>query len=171
MTADNLQRVKQLNNYIMGFVITLILVGLVLIFAEILLVPGVGIAGVLGLLSMGGSCLYAFSQMGPVAGYVVTAINILLVIVLTIYVLRAKTWKRLSLETNIDSKAIVSNVVVALGDRGIALTRLAPIGKVRFGEAAVEVKALEGVIDPDVEVEVVLIEDERIYVKTVNPMF
>ena len=31
----------------MGFVIVLILVGLVLIFAEILLIPGVGIAGVL----------------------------------------------------------------------------------------------------------------------------
>ena len=30
----------------MGFIIVLILVGLVLIFAEILLVPGVGIAGV-----------------------------------------------------------------------------------------------------------------------------
>ena len=40
----------------MGFIIVLILVGLVLIFAEILLIPGIGIAGVLGLLSMGGSC-------------------------------------------------------------------------------------------------------------------
>ena len=48
----------------MGFIITLILVGLVLIFAEILLVPGVGIAGVLGLLSMGGSCYYAFYEYG-----------------------------------------------------------------------------------------------------------
>ena len=37
----------------MGFIITLILVGLVLIFAEILLIPGVGVAGVLGLLSIG----------------------------------------------------------------------------------------------------------------------
>ena len=44
----------------MGFLITLVLVGLVLIFAEILLIPGVGVAGVLGLLSMGGSCYYAF---------------------------------------------------------------------------------------------------------------
>ena len=36
----------------MGFIITLILVGLVLIFAEILLIPGVGVAGILGILSM-----------------------------------------------------------------------------------------------------------------------
>jgi hypothetical protein len=39
----------------MGFIIVLILVGLVLIFAEILLIPGVGIAGALGLLSIAGS--------------------------------------------------------------------------------------------------------------------
>ena len=44
----------------MGFIITLILVGLVLLFVEILLVPGVGVAGILGLLCMGGSCFYAF---------------------------------------------------------------------------------------------------------------
>ena len=44
----------------MGLVITLILVGLILILAEILLVPGVGVAGILGLLSMGGSGDYAF---------------------------------------------------------------------------------------------------------------
>ena len=89
----------------MGFIITLIFVGLVLIFAEILLVPGVGIAGVLGLLSMGGSCFYAFSEFGTTTGIIVSVVNAVLIVALTIWVLRAKTWKRMSLETNIDSKA------------------------------------------------------------------
>ena len=62
----------------MGFIITLILVGLVLIFAEILLVPGVGIAGILGLLSMGGSCYYAFYEYGNTVGAIVTAVNAVL---------------------------------------------------------------------------------------------
>ena len=150
----------------MGFIITLILVGLVLIFAEILLVPGVGIAGILGLLAIGGSCYYAFVEMGTVAGAVVTGINALLVAALTIWVLRAKTWKKLTLETNIESKAVSSEAsVLSVGDRGKTLTRLAPMGTVRFGENAVEVKALEGMIDPGVEVEVVLIEDNKIYVE------
>ena len=61
---------------VMGFIITLILVGLILIFAEILLVPGVGIAGILGLLSLGGSCFYAFTQIGTTAGTIVTAVNV-----------------------------------------------------------------------------------------------
>ena len=151
----------------MGFVIVLILVGLVLIFAEILLIPGVGIAGVLGLLSMGGSCYYAFYEYGNTAGAIVTAVNAVLITALTIWVLRAKTWKRMSLETNIDSKA-VEGVFLSVGDQGKTLTRLAPMGSVRFGDNVVEVKALEGMLDPGVDVEVVLIEDNKIYVKPIN---
>lgn len=150
----------------MGFIITLILVGLVLIFAEILLVPGVGVAGILGLLSMGGSCFYAFMEYGETTGAIVTAVNAVLVVALTVYVLRSKTWKRMSLETNITSKAVES-AVLALGDKGRTLTRLAPMGSAKFGENVVEVKALEGMMDPDTIVEVVLIEDGKIYVKVV----
>lgn len=151
----------------MGFIITLILVGLVLIFAEILLVPGVGIAGILGLLSMGGSCFYAFYEFGNTVGAVVTAANAVLIVALTVWVLRAKTWKRMSLETNIDSKA-VEGVFLSVGDKGKTVTRIAPMGSARFGEYTVEVKAVEGMLDPGVEVEVVLIEDNRIYVKPIN---
>lgn len=148
----------------MGFIITLILVGLVLIFAEILLIPGVGVAGILGLLSMGGSCFYAFYEFGNVTGYIVTAVNVVLIVALSIWVLRARTWKRMSLETSIDSKAVETSVL-AVGDRGKTLTRLAPMGSARFGDFVVEVKAVEGMLDPNIEVEVVLIEDNRIYVK------
>ncbi len=154
----------------MGFIITLILVGLVLIFAEIMLIPGVGVAGILGLLSMGGSCFYAFSEMGNTAGGIVTTVNVVLLVVMTVYVLRAKTWKRMSLETNIDSKA-VGNVTVAVGDRGKTVTRLAPMGSARFGDYVIEVKALEGMMDPETRIEVVLIEDNKIYVKPLAEEF
>lgn len=153
----------------MGFVITLILVGLVLIFAEILLIPGVGVAGILGLLSMGGSCFYAFYEFGNTTGAIITAVNVVLVVVLAVWILRAKTWKRMALETNIDSKAVSSEAsVLAVGDRGRTLTRLAPMGSARFGDYVIEVKALEGMLDQNVDVEVVLIEDNKIYVK---PLF
>lgn len=152
----------------MGFIITLILVGLVLIFAEILLIPGVGIAGILGLLSMGGSCFYAFSQLGNVAGAIVTAINALLIVALTVWVLRAKTWKRFTLNTNIDSKAVSSDGVLSVGEKGKTVTRLAPMGMVRFDDDSVEVKALEGMIDPGVDVEIVMIEDNKVYVRPVR---
>lgn len=151
----------------MGLIISLIIIGLLLLFAEILLIPGVGIAGILGLVSLGGSCFYAFNQMGGTVGAIVTAVNVALVVGLSIYVLRAKTWKRLSLDTNIDSKA-VADTGLAVGDRGVTVSRLAPMGSVRFDTELVEVKALEGFVDPEVEVEVVLMEDGKIYVKPVS---
>lgn len=150
----------------MGFIITLILVGLVLMFAEILIIPGVGVAGILGLLSMGGSCFYAFYEFGNTVGAIVTAVNVVLVVALAVWVLRAKTWKRMSLETKIDSKAVSDKAsVVAVGDRGKTLTRLAPMGSARFGDYVIEVKAVEGMLDPEVPVQVVLIEENKIYVK------
>lgn len=158
-------RNKSIKLNVMGFIITLILVGLVLIFAEILLIPGVGVAGILGLLSLGGSCFYAFTQLGTASGIVVTAVNIVLIIALTIWVLRAKTWKKLTLETNIESKAVPSeSAVLSVGEVGKAVTRLAPMGTVRFGGNAVEAKALEGMIDPGTPVRVAMIEDNRIFV-------
>lgn len=153
----------------MGFIITLILVGLVLMFAEILIIPGVGVAGILGLLSLGGSCFYAFYEFGNTVGAIVTGVNVLLLVALAVWILRAKTWKRMSLETNIDSKAVSDNSsVLAVGDRGRTLTRIAPMGSARFGDFVVEVKAVEGMLDPNIDVEIVLIEDNKIYVKPLS---
>ena len=155
----------------MGLIITLILLGLVLIFAEILLIPGIGVAGILGLLPIGGSCFYAFHQMGTTVGVIVTVANAALLVALTIWVLRAKTWKKLTLETTVDGKAVAADEAILVGERGVTVTRLAPMGMVRFGGESVEVKALEGMIDPGVDVEVVMIEDKKIYVQPVGEDF
>lgn len=152
----------------MGFIVTLIIIGLLLVFAEVLILPGVGVAGILGLLSLGGACYYAFTVLGSMAGWIVTGSIAVLLIILTVYSLRANTWKKLALNTNIDSKALPEEPVVAVGDRGKTLTRLAPMGSVRFGNVVVESKAWEGMLDPGVDVEVVMIEDGKVYVRPVN---
>ena len=152
----------------MGLIITLILVGLVLIFAEVLLIPGVGIAVVLGLLSMGGSCYYAFAELGNTTGAIVTAVNALLIVALTIWILRAKTWKRLTLNTNIDAKAVVPEVVVEVGQQGRTVTRLAPMGAARFGNNVLEVTSYQGMIDSGTDVKVVAVDGMKVYVDAVE---
>ena len=143
----------------------MIIFGLVLMFAEILLIPGVGVAGVLGIISMGGSCYYAFKEFDNTAGFIVLGVNVVLWTLLLIWVLRSKTWKKMALDTNITSKVNVPEVVVAVGDKGIAATRLAPMGNVRFANHSLEVTAMEGMIASGVEVEVVLIDDKKVYVR------
>lgn len=151
----------------MGLVITLIIIGLLLVFAEVLIIPGVGIAGILGVAAMAGSCVYAFMEISQTAGVIVTAVNAVLLVLITIWVLRAKTWQRFALQTNIDSKAIVPEVDVVPGTVGVTITRLAPMGTARFGDLRMEVTAREGIIDPGVEVEVVEVDGIKVYVAAV----
>lgn len=148
----------------MGLIITLILVGIVLMIAEILLVPGIGVAGILGLLSMGGSCWYAFYEFGNLTGGIVTGVTAVVLVAFAVVVLRAKTWKRMTLNTTIESKVNQLTVELSVSDKGRTVTRLAPMGSARFGDEIVEVKALEGMIDPNVDVEICMIEDGKIYV-------
>ncbi len=149
----------------MGLVITLILVGIVLIIAEILLIPGVGVAGILGLLSMGGSCWYAFYEFGNVSGGIVSGVTAFVLVAFSVIVLSANTLKRMTLDTRIESKVNQVSVELHVSDKGRTVTRLAPMGSARFDDEIVEVKALEGMIAPDVEVEICMIEDDKIYVR------
>ena len=45
------------------------------------------------------------------------------------------------------------------------------MGTARFGEDTYEVKALEGMVDPGTDVEIVLIEDNKIYVEPYTDEF
>lgn len=148
----------------MALVVTLILFGLVLMFIEIMLIPGVGVAGILGVASMAASSVYAFVEVGATTGYVVTGINAVLLILLMVLALRAKTWERFSLKTRIEAKAVVPEQTLAVGDRGKAMTRLAPMGSVRFGDKVLEVTAYDSIIDAGQEVEVVFIDDNKVFV-------
>ena len=152
----------------MGLIISLIVIGMVLMLTEIMLIPGVGVAGILGFLSIGGACYLAFCEFGTMTGIIVLSCNAIVLVLLLIWVLRAQTWKKFTLNTNIDSKAVSTETVIAIGDFAKTVTRLAPIGSIRFNNKVMEAKALEGMIDSGVDVEVVLIEDNKIYVSPVN---
>ena len=156
----------------MAFTIILTIVGLVLLLSEIFLIPGVGVAGVLGVLSLGGACYYVFYEFGVLAGAIFTAAILVVLIALIIYTIKSRAWKKLALDTSIDSKVQnIEEAPLAVGDSGRAVTRLAPIGTARFEGKSYEVKSLEGMIDAGVEVEVVLIEDNRIIVKPLEKDF
>ena len=152
----------------MGLIISLIVIGMVLMLTEIMLIPGVGVAGILGFLSIGGACYLAFCEYGTMIGIIVLAANAVVLILLLIWVLLAQTWKKFTLNTNIDSKAVSTETLIAIGDSAKTVTRLSPIGSIRFNNKVMEAKALEGMIDSGVDVEVVLIEDNKIYVSPVD---
>lgn len=156
----------------MAFVIILTVVGLVLILSEIFLIPGVGVTGFFGVLALGGAGYYVFYEFGSLAGSLFTAGMVTVLVAFIVYAVRTRTWKKLALDTKIDSKVSSSDdIPLAVGDTGKTVTRLAPIGMARFDGRSYEVKSLEGIIDNGTDVEVVMFEDNRIYVKPVSEDF
>jgi len=153
----------------MWIIATLIFFGILFILIETLLVPGIGVAGVLGLGSLIASCWYAFAYISTTAGIIVTAAELVVVVALILYVLRSKTWKKLELDTEIASKVNLDSSRVKVGDSGETLTRLAPMGNARIGSLTCEVKSSDGrMIAPHTAVEVDRIEDGKIMVKPIN---
>ena len=150
-------------------IITLIIAGLLLLAAELVLIPGFGVAGILGVASRVGSCWVAFTQVGTTAGIITLIANILLAIISTVLVLRSKTWKKLSLGTNIEAKVDTTPVEkgISVGDKGTTITRLAPGGKVMLGTNMLEAFSRDTIIEPGIDVEVCEIQGNKIYVKQI----
>nr|WP_227461784.1 hypothetical protein [Odoribacter sp. OF09-27XD] len=91
--------------------------------------------------------------------------------VLTWYVLRAQTWKRLSLESKIDGTVEPVDERIRPGDCGVCIGRLAPMGKVKIGESVVEALSEDGYVDANSKVEVVKVYRDKIVVKLKDSLY
>ncbi len=150
-------------------VITLIISGILLLGAELIIIPGFGVAGILGIGALAASCWISFAQISTTAGIIVIITNILLVVVSTILMLRSKTWKKLSLTTNIDARTdnAPQEKGIAAGEKGTTLSRLAPGGKIQIGSTIMEGFSRDGIIDAGKDIQVCGIEDNKVYVEEI----
>lgn len=151
-------------------VITLIIAGILLLGAELIIIPGFGVAGILGIASLVASCWVAFTHISTIAGIIVIVANIILVIGSTIIMLRSKTWKKLSLNTNVNSKVDIApeDKGVGAGKKGVALSRLAPGGKIQIGTEVLEGFTRDAIIEAGTCVVVSEVEDNKVYVKELS---
>lgn len=142
--------------------IIILILGLVLLALEIVALPG-GVAGIfgLGLLILG--VWQSYSLWGETMGNTILLICTAITIILLFIFLKAKTWKRFSLNEESDSTVNkVDGQNVAIGSLGRTIARLAPTGKALIDDQLVEVHAINKFIDPDRPIKVVGIEGYRI---------
>ena len=151
----------------MSLIITLIVIGIVLLAIELLIIPGFGFAGVLGLLSIVGAVILSFIQFDTTTGLIVLGGTIVVLTVMTILILRSKTWKKLSLKENIDAKvdSDPTEKGLTIGMVGITISRLAPAGKIRINNLDIEARSYDAIIDSGKQVEIIAIEDNKVIVK------
>ena len=127
-------------------VFLLILLGIFLFLIEFLLIPGVTVAGIGGLILVTAGIYIAFNAHGVDMGLITLGVTIVSSVIILAFSLRSRTWKRVMLNTNIDSKANEGPLEGSIkpGDKGETVTRLAPVGRVRVNEIVMDAKSISG---------------------------
>lgn len=150
-------------------ILLLIFLGIVLMLIEFTILPGITIAGIGGVLLFGYSIYLAFTTYGTLAGFITLGFVLIFSPVLIISLFKGKTGKKLTLG------AVVSGVAneidtnkIKIGDVGVTVGRLAPMGKIRVNDIVVEAKSTGNFMDPGEEVRIIEIEKSLITVEPIN---
>lgn len=152
-----------------GAIILLVLLGVFFLIVELVFLQGVTIGVLLSLASYGSAIYLAFRSNGVMGGVIVIVIILLLSLIATIFSLRAKTWRRLALNDKLEGVSMQSpEHELVVGDKGVSLSRLCPMGKVNFNGKVYEAKSLDAYIDQRSEVVVVGFENFTVLVKIVK---
>ena len=152
----------------MGMVIFLVLLGLFFLVAELVFLPGAALGVILSLASYAAATYFAFVRIGMVGGFITLGIILLLSLIATIISLRAKTWQRFALKNKVEGQSMQTPAEeVKIGDFGVTISRLSPMGKVLIGGKEYEAKSAEAYIDQRTEVTVTGFENFTIIVKSI----
>jgi membrane-bound ClpP family serine protease len=147
-------------------IVTLILIGLAFLLLEILVIPGTGVAGIIGFILLGIGVWQAYEYYDTSTGHWVLAGTFAGTVLVLVYSLRAKTWRRVALKSEIASRVnVIDEEMLKPGDTGKSVSRLVPAGKAIFGNEYFEVRTMGDFIDPGMDIVIEKIEDHKIYVK------
>jgi membrane-bound ClpP family serine protease len=150
-------------------IILLILLGILLLIVELLVIPGSIVAATGGVFLLGGGIYLSYHVYGSIWGHITLISTIVLIILTLVLSLKSKTWKNLMLHTSIDSKIeTFDENQISVGDIGITISRLAPMGKVFIKNNYVEAKSINTFIDQGKEIVVSQILNSQIIVKLKN---
>ncbi len=150
-------------------IILLIILGIVLLLLEFAVIPGFTIAGVGGIALLAYSVYLSFTHYGTLAGIVTVLIVITIIPVVFLKFLKSKPGKKMQLDTKITSVVdVLGKERFKVGDQGIAISRLAPTGKVEINHHIVEGKSQGEFIDDGSVVEIVSLQDNKLIVKQIH---
>lgn len=149
-----------------ALIIAVVLVlGLILLFTEVAVVPGFGVAGALGLMALAAGAIAAWTELGPLWGGVTAGASLVAAGIILLWLPRTRFARAVVLEHSQAAAHSQEDRSDLLGRRGITVTPLRPIGRVRFGSDEVDVMTEGEYVDSHQEVEVMTVEGPRIVVR------
>lgn len=155
-----------------GWIISLLVLGVILLFLEIF-VPG-GILGTIGVILLATGVFGVADSTAQGIAYVIIMLIVLgILIALSFRIPQTKRfWKRLSLTTTQSKSggyvAPNQNLECFLGCEGIALSQLRPAGTADFNGNRIDVVTEGGFISKETRIKVIEVEGTRVIVREIS---
>lgn len=123
-------------------IVILILIGLVLIYLELIFVPGTTVLGLVGLVLTGIGVYMTFERHGNAAGGWVLGGSFFVITLAVVYSFRSGAWKRFSLQTKSEGHYNENfDAGLQIEMRGKTISDLKPIGKAEINAKNYEVRS------------------------------
>ncbi len=150
-------------------IILLILVGLILIYLELIFVPGTTIFGVLGVIFTGIGIYLTYDVFGSETGSLVLAGSFTVSIIALVYSFKSGAWNKFALKTKSQGKFNEDYTHDLKEDMtGTALSDLKPIGNAEFGDKSYEVTTHGNHVGTGELVKISSITGNKIIVESIN---
>ena len=148
-------------------IVVLFIAGIILILAEVFVIPGFGIAGISGITAVLASLFFIFPNT-------TIAINVLLAVVLFTLVIAfimfkkfgsSRFWRRISLESSSKNYYSSTSKKDYLNQEGVTLSKLRPAGTIKIDEDRVDAVSEGSFIEKGKKVKVISVSGSRIVVR------
>lgn len=151
-------------------IVILFIVGIILILAEIFLIPGFGIAGISGITAVLSSLFFIFPNR-------TIAINVLLAVVVFTLIIgivmikkfgSSRFWKKISLESSSENYFSSSSKKNYLDQKAKTLSKLRPAGTIELNGERVDAVSQGSFIDKGQQVKVISVSGSRVVVRQIT---
>jgi membrane-bound ClpP family serine protease len=150
-------------------ILSLLLIGLALIIVELVFIPGTTVVGLLGLVFAIVGIVISYSHFGNEIGFYILLGSVATSLLALFFSFRSGAWNRFAHKSSMDSKVNEGYTAsIHVGDEGVTLSTLRPIGKAEFHNKAFEVKTSGNYIDRGEKVKITRIESHQIVVEPLN---
>ena len=149
-------------------ILTIILLGLVLVFLEIFLIPGTTLFGIVGGVALLIGVLLVYSTYGSKWGNITALTTGVAVIISVVVGFKVIQSNKLAMKAEITGKVNeIEKNLYNIGDKGIAVSELRPNGKGMFNGNKIDIYSNGEYIQRDTAVEIIKITNDKIFVKTI----
>jgi membrane-bound ClpP family serine protease len=147
-------------------ILSLLIIGLALIVVELVFVPGTTVVGLLGLIFAIVGIVISYRHFGSEIGFYILLTALVTSVGALFYSFRSGSWSKFSLTSSIQSKVNEGIMAaVSVGDEGITISTLRPMGKAEFNKKTFEVRAGSNYVERGQKVRITEIESHQIIVE------